>query len=199
MKNILKKTKLNLILASILTIILGLILVLNPVNATVFICRTVGIILLAIGLFVTGSYFLNIGQNVGGSSLIAGLIELAVGIWISLRPESFVQFLTIILGFIMLVHSFVMIQSAIEVKMFGVSKWWLVLILALLTLVLGIIIIISPFATIAVTMTIAGISLIADGIIGIAVTVFIAKTSKIIDEAVQQHTGYIETDGKPED
>lgn len=198
MKNILKKTKLNLILASILTIILGLILVLNPVSATVFICRTVGIILLAMGIFVTGSYFLNIGQNVGGASLIAGLIELAVGIWISLRPESFVQFLTIILGFIMLVHSFVMFQGAIEVKLFGVSKWWLVLILALLTLVLGIIIIISPFATIAVTMTIAGISLIADGIISIAMTVFIIKASKMIDEAVQQ-TGYIETDGKPED
>lgn len=198
MKNILKKTKLNLILASILTVILGLILVLNPVNATVFICRTVGIILLATGLFITGSYFLNIGQNVGGSSLIAGLIELALGIWVSLRPDSFVQFLTVILGFIMLVHSFVMLQSAIEIKMFGIKRWWLLLITALLTLILGIIIIISPFATIAVTMTIAGISLIADGIIGIIVTILISRAEKMIKETMQQ-TGYIETDGKPED
>lgn len=198
MKNILKKTKLNLIFASILTVIIGLILVLNPVNATVFICRTVGIILLATGLFITGSYFLNIGQNVGGSSLIAGLIELALGIWISLRPDSFVQFLTVILGFIMLVHSFVMLQSAIEIKLFGIKRWWLLLITALLTLILGMIIIISPFATIAVTMTIAGISLIADGIIGIVVTVLISRAEKMINEAIQQ-TGYIETDGKPLD
>lgn len=198
MKNILKKTKLNLILASILTVIIGLILVLNPVNATVFICRTVGIILLATGLFITGSYFLNIGQNVGGSSLIAGLIELALGIWISLRPDSFVQFLTVILGFIMLVHSFVMLQSAIEIKLFGIKRWWLLLITALLTLILGMIIIISPFATIAVTMTIAGISLIADGIIGIITTILISRAEKMISEAMQQ-TGYIETDGKPLD
>lgn len=198
MKNILKKTKLNLILASILTVIIGLILVLNPVNATVFICRTVGIILLATGLFITGSYFLNIGQNVGGSSLIAGLIELALGIWISLRPDSFVQFLTVILGFIMLVHSFVMLQSAIEIKLFGIKRWWLLLITALLTLILGMIIIISPFATIAVTMTIAGISLIADGIIGIITTILISRAEKIISEAMQK-TGYIETDGKPLD
>lgn len=198
MKNILKKTKLNLILASILTVIIGLILVLNPVNATVFICRTVGIILLATGLFITGSYFLNIGQNVGGSSLIAGLIELALGIWISLRPDSFVQFLTVILGFIMLVHSFVMLQSAIEIKLFGIKRWWLLLITALLTLILGMIIIISPFATIAVTMTIAGISLIADGIIGIITTILISRAEKMISEAMQQ-TGYIETNGKPLD
>lgn len=198
MKNILKKTKLNLILASILTVIIGLILVLNPVNATVFICRTVGIILLATGLFITGSYFLNIGQNVGGSSLIAGLIELALGIWISLRPDSFVQFLTVILGFIMLVHSFVMLQSAIEIKLFGIKRWWLLLITALLTLILGMIIIISPFATIAVTMTIAGISLIADGIIGIITTILISRAEKMISEAMQQ-TGYIETYGKPLD
>ena len=198
MKNILKKTKLNLILASILTVIIGLILVLNPVNATVFICRTVGIILLATGLFITGSYFLNIGQNVGGSSLIAGLIELALGIWISLRPDSFVQFLTVILGFIMLVHSFVMLQSAIEIKLFGIKRWWLLLITALLTLILGMIIIISPFTTIAVTMTIAGISLIADGIIGIITTILISRAEKMIIEAMQQ-TGYIETDGKPLD
>lgn len=198
MKNILKKTKLNLILASILTVIIGLILVLNPVNATVFICRTVGIILLATGLFITGSYFLNIGQNVGGSSLIAGLIELALGIWISLRPDSFVQFLTVILGFIMLVHSFVMLQSAIEIKLFGIKRWWLLLITALLTLILGMIIIISPFATIAVTMTIAGISLIADGIIGIITTILISRAEKLISEAMQQ-TGYIETNGKPFD
>lgn len=198
MKNILKKTKLNLILASILTVIIGLILVLNPVNATVFICRTVGIILLATGLFITGSYFLNMGQNVGGSSLIAGLIELALGIWVSLRPDSFVQFLTVILGFIMLVHSFVMLQSAIEIKLFGIKRWWLLLITALLTLILGMIIIISPFATIAVTMTIAGISLIADGIIGIITTILISRAEKMINEAMQQ-TGYIETDGKPLD
>lgn len=198
MKNILKKTKLNLILASILTVIIGLILVLNPVNATVFICRTVGIILLATGLFITGSYFLNMGQNVGGSSLIAGLIELALGIWISLRPDSFVQFLTVILGFIMLVHSFVMLQSAIEIKLFGIKRWWLLLITALLTLILGILIIISPFATIAVTMTIAGISLIADGIIGIITTILISRAEKMISEAMQQ-TGYIDTDGKPLD
>lgn len=198
MKNILKKTKLHLILASILTVIIGFILVLNPVNATVFICRTVGVILLATGLFITGSYFLNIGQNVGGSSLIAGLIELALGIWISLRPESFVQFLTVILGFIMLVHSFVMLQSAIEIKLFGIKRWWLLLITALLTLILGMIIIISPFATIAVTMTIAGISLIADGIIGIITTILISRAEKMISEAMQQ-TGYIETDGKPLD
>ncbi len=192
MKEILKKTRLNILIASALTIVLGLIFVFNPVDATVFICRAAGFILLIIGMFMTGSYFLNLSDNVGNSSLIAGLIEFALGIWITLKPEHFVQFLTVIAGFILLVHGFSLIQGAIEIKRLSYKYWWVELMIALITTALGIIIIVSPFATVAVAMVVTGVCLILDGISTLLITLKISKVLKKISDEV----GMIETTGE---
>lgn len=164
MKEILKKRKTSVILASIITIALGIVLILKPVGATVMICKVVGFLLLMSGLFVTGSYFLNMSENIGGATLITGLIQLALGLWVTLRSENFVQFLTVVIGFVVLVHSFGFFQNSFELKRFGYRFWWLILIIAVIMLIFGIITVAAPFGTVALTMVLAGISLVFDGI-----------------------------------
>ncbi len=197
MKNLLKKTKLSVILSSALTIVLGIILIANPIDSTLFICRSAGFILLIAGLFTTGSYFLNISENVGNSSLITGLVQLSIGAFVILNPEKTVQFLTFIIGFVILVHSFSIFQSAFEVKRCGYKTWWVIVIFAAVLTVLGITVAASPFGTVAAAMTVAGICLIADGIMGIIISLRVEKFVKNLREAAQQAgISTIETTGE---
>lgn len=186
--NFLKKNNFAIIAASTLIIILGLVLVLNPVNATVFICRAAGLILLASGLFVTGSYFLNMSDNPNGTSLLTGLIQLSVGAWVALRPETMVQFLTVIIGFIILIHSFGMFHLSIQLKSYGKKIGGGLLAITLITFIFALITIFAPFGTVAATMIIAGIFLILDGAITIAATIILARILK----KIREHTVFIE-------
>lgn len=194
MKEILKKRKTSVILASIITIALGVVLILKPVGATVLICRVVGFLLLMSGLFVTGSYFLNMSEHIGGAMLVTGLIQLALGLWVTLRSENFVQFLTVIIGFVVLVHSFGFFQNAFELKNWGYKFWWAILIIAVITLIFGIITVAAPFGTVALTMTLAGISLVFDGISSAVAVWKIDRFIRSVHEAANENV--IETSGE---
>lgn len=194
MKEILKKRKTSVILASIITIALGIVLIIKPVGATVMICRVAGFLLLMSGLFVTGSYFLNMSEHIGGATLIIGLIQLALGLWVTLRSENFVQFLTFIVGFVVLVHSFGFFQNAFELKRLRYSFWWILLIIAVITLIFGIITVAAPFETVAVTMTLAGISLVFDGISSAVAVWKVDKFVRSVREAAKGNV--IETNGE---
>lgn len=180
--NFLKKNNFAIIAASVLIMILGLVLVLNPVNATVFICRAAGLILLASGFFITGSYFLNMSDNPNGTSLLTGLIQLSLGAWIALRPETMVQFLTVIIGFIILIHSFGMFHLSLQLKSLGKKIGGGLLTVTLATFIFALITIFAPFGTVAATMIIAGVFLILDGAITIAATIIIARVLKKMTE-----------------
>ena len=57
MKELLKRTKANMILMAILTILLGLILIIWPASSTMFICRVAGWLLLLGGILSVVIYF----------------------------------------------------------------------------------------------------------------------------------------------
>ena len=78
------------------------------------------------------------------------------------------------------------LHGSIELKFYQIKSWWIVLIISIITVIFGIIVIISPFETVKVNLTVTGFFLIADGIIGITITImtakFIDKIQKIISE-----------------
>lgn len=188
------KHKITVITASVIMIILGIILIFNPIDVTVFICRVAGFLLLVSGIFTTGSYFLNSAEDIGDSSIVMGLIQLALGLWITLRSENFVQFLTMIIGFVVLVHSFGFFGNTIDIRRCGYKYWWVMLIVSVITLILGILIVVAPFKTVAVTMIVSGIGLIFDGITGIVAVIKVDKFVRDVRAAVNENV--IETSGE---
>ena len=86
-----KTNKLALFIAPVLTVIVGIILIANSVQATVVICRVIGIILLMSGLFFTGASLLNMNSPVQKFNLVPGLIQLLLGLYITIRPDRIVD------------------------------------------------------------------------------------------------------------
>lgn len=188
----LKKTKINMIIISALTIVLGIIMLVNPVGATVTICRIIGIVLICAGALTTVVYFLAAGLGFGSGALVSGIIELAFGIWITARPSSFVTLFGIILGCFIVLHGVNTFQNALETKRVGYERWWIMLCLAILTVVLGVLTVFLPMGTTAAAMIIVGIFLIIDGVCNLFVSI---KVSKAVND-YRESNGFIETTGR---
>ncbi len=187
-----KTNKLALFIAPVLTVIVGIILIANSVQATVVICRVIGIILLMSGLFFTGASLLNMNSPVQKFNLVPGLIQLLLGLYITIRPDRIVGFITIVIGVVVLVQSFGILEHGLETKFLGYKIWWVTALFAVVMAVLGIVIIINPFGAVSVAMKFTGFVLIIQGITD-AITRY--RADKIIEKLKKQANGdYIDAD-----
>lgn len=180
-----RSKRVALYLAPVLTIIIGLILMINSVGTTVFICRLIGIVLIISGVIFTGSSLLNLNSVTHRYSAIPGLIQLIIGIFIAARPDKLVGMITVIVGIIILVQSFSILDHAFETKFVGYRLWWITAIIALIMAVLGIVVIVNPFGAVSAALKFTGIVLIIQGISDI-ITRY--RADKIIDE-IKKRTG----------
>ena len=63
-----------------------------------------------------------------------------------------------------------------DARKFGIEKWWLILIIALLVSIVGIILMVTPFAAQTVAAWVIGINLVLDGVLNICVVLSTVKT-----------------------
>ena len=85
------------------------------------------------------------------------------------------SFLCIVFGIPVLADGLFKIQISLDAKRFGIGQWWLVLLLAALTCVIGLLLVIRPSDAARALMVLMGISLLLDGILNICVTWFCVK------------------------
>ncbi len=162
MKSILRAQRRSSIAAAAVTILLGVALVWWPGRSVRLLCT-----LLGLAIFVTGIIYL-LGWIARGAEersallLLPGVILCAVGVWLIASPESVVVLVQYIFGAILIFHGVVDVQGAMALMRRG--WWWLDLALAAVTIALGALILINPFAAFRSLVTIIGLALIFDGV-----------------------------------
>ena len=102
------------------------------------------------------------GTSVVWLGRLLGILTLA-------RPGGAMSFLCIVFGIPVLADGLFKIQMSLDAKRFGIEKWWVVLLLAALTCVIGLLLVIRPSEAARALMVLMGISLLLDGILNICV------------------------------
>ena len=69
----------------------------------------------------------------------------------------------------MLVDAALKIQTAIDAKKFGISKWWLILMMAVMVAFVGALLLLAPFETGSILVRVLGLSICIDGIMNLIV------------------------------
>lgn len=167
------------IVLSICLIVLSLFLIFKPdISLSVlFICF--GCFLLIIGIMHTISYFSSPKEFKAFSfELVEGIIYIILGLVLIFNPNIIKAFLPIIIGCWMIINSIVRFQLAFNLKSSDNPSWGLILILSFVTLILGIVMIINPFASMAILTTICGIMLLASELINVFESISMMKFLK---------------------
>ncbi len=180
MREIMKKFRADMMLSALFSIVMGVILVAWPETTLDIICKAIAIILIVMGAAELVSYFWNkITYSLSG---ILGLVVLLIGIWIFVKPQSVLSLIPIVIGVILAVHGVQDLKVAFDTKRNGYTKWWSMLLMAIISLALGIICIVNAFGMVTLTMQIIGIALVYDGISDIWIVYKVSKVAKEMKE-----------------
>ena len=160
----------------LLEILVGVLLLINPVGFTSGIIMGAGLVLLLVGIVCIIKYFRAEPQEAAKSqNLMKGLIALLAGSFCALRSEWFVvtfPVITLIYGVVILITGLGKIQWTVDILRQKKPRWFLCALSALVSTACGLVIIAAPFTTTAVRWMFTGIGLIVDACFDIVALIF---------------------------
>lgn len=178
MKNV-KSIKNTYLGVSIVSILLGLFLVIKPEISLNIISYIIGGAFVFYGVVHVATYLLVKNESLYQYDLAKGLITAGIGAFFIFRPELIVSTLPFVLGLAILVNGVFSLQSAINMVRNTKGKSWIaVLIPAIVTVVLGILIIVNPFSWAKALLIIIGAGLIWNGLSNLLTNICISKKIK---------------------
>ncbi|MBQ8616169.1 MAG: DUF308 domain-containing protein [Oscillospiraceae bacterium] len=162
------KEYLSPIVFAIFELVVGILLMINPVNFTVGIITAAGVVMILYGIINVIKYFrLDAKTAAAGQTLAQGLCMMLLGAFCTMKSEWFIAtfpVLTMIYGVVTLLAGVSKVQLTVDLLRQKNKKWFWGAISALVSIVCAIIILDSPFTTTTVLWMFTGISLVVEAV-----------------------------------
>ena len=101
------------------------------------------------------------------------------------QPDTVLTVLPAVFGVFVLLDSLGRIQNALELRRAGLVRWWGMLFFALLSVVLGVLILINPFAALTTTVRVIGAVLLIESVLGLACALYTSLVLRELEKAVR--------------
>ena len=162
----LKKVKIIYSVFSVCLIILGIVLLIKPNMTAEIFCRICGVLLFLFGIVKLFGYFSrDLLQLAFQFDFAMGIISCLMGLTMIFWSEQLMEVLVIGIGLFMLMDALLRIQTALDAKKIGVQLWWMILLIALLTAVIGALLFFRPYNGIEAAAFLIGLNLAIDGVL----------------------------------
>ena len=153
---------------SIVLMLAGIFMILFPNTSGNIICR--GVVRLV-------AYFRN-NEILGSFGLVQGVALAGFGLYILIRPGIIEVFLTTVFAIIIIVDGILKLQYALDFRKLDAGGWWIEAVCAAVMIILGIVVLFNPFATVAAVMLFIGVVFVFEGAWDLASILYISKIAK---------------------
>ena len=174
--------KIGYIVMSAVLCVVGILFMIFPQLSSIIIGRALGIVMILFGgVKLVGYFSKDLFRLAFQYDLEFGLLLIILGTIVLVRFSDIMNFIFIAIGIAILTDGLFKIQISVDSKKFGIKSWWMVMLFALLTSVVGLILVFRPVESIYVLTVLLGISLLSEGILNLFVaicTVSIIKHQK---------------------
>lgn len=147
------------------SLILGILLLLWPVRALKIVSYAVGLIIMAGGIM---SILTQLRTRRRGKaslwSLCVGVVITLVGGWIFVNPENFASIIPTAIGYLITFSGIINLLETFALSKAHYKKWWVSLLAAVLTIILGLTLVNHAFGIAATMVRIGGAALLFNGI-----------------------------------
>ena len=186
MNSILKRIKTNAILSALLYVVIGLVLLLRPELSTSVLCTALGIVLILRGLSdILDFVFHKDGSLYYSLRLIGGIVIAAVGVWLVSKPTLIAVLVPRVIGLLILFHGCSNLGDTLKLRKNKSSQSLAALILSGITLALGVLLVVNPFAAFATVVRVIGAVLIYDGVSDIWISIQVSNAVKLAEKELQ--------------
>jgi uncharacterized membrane protein HdeD (DUF308 family) len=158
-------SKLGTIVLGLAALALGVVVFMNPSNAGVALTLAVGWVLTILGAVTLANAFTRWSVILSQLDLYWGILELLLGVLIVNFPGFFVAWIFVLLGIYVIIAGYNALFGANALRALGVDHAGGAIAAAILMIVLGFLVVVSPFAMADVTMMVCGVALVYTGIV----------------------------------
>lgn len=157
----------------------GVLFIAKPGLSAAVISRALGTAMIVFGIIKLVGYFSkDLFRLAFQYDLGFGLLLIALGVLVLARPGEVLDFIFIALGIAILADGLFKVQIAVDSRRFGISTWWLTMLLAIVAGMVGLALVFRPWDSARLLTTLLGAALLAEGILNLCVAV---STVKIVD------------------
>ena len=164
MKKMFEGDKRRRVLFSILMIVIGLILVIWPGHVMTTTLRVLVIALLIGGVICGVSWYRGRMKGVSFLTLAEGILLAIAGIVVLSAPKVLVSIVPVAVGIVVTVNGVINLAQALDLKREGYARWPGSLALAVLTIVLGLLVVFNPFSTMEMLVVALGVVILYNGV-----------------------------------
>lgn len=157
----------HLIFTTIVYLIIGFALLLNPGAALVSVCYVTGAICLAYSVYLFIRYFRNADRNYYDPGFVLPIVMVGVGLFVIFGAGLIIQVLPMIFGILLFISGLMKFRSSFLIKAVTGIMPIESFIMAIISIALGIIMFTHPWGTALTFVRIEGVFFIADAIFNI--------------------------------
>ena len=170
--------------SSVIFFCFGLILFLKPEMTINSISYLLGGILIIVGFINFVKYVLDNDKVVRSFDidLVYGIIGMVAGMVLILNPTAIATIIPFILGMIIAIGSAIKLQYSLVLKQYERSSWKPIFVIAIISLVWGIILMFNPFQGAVVITKMIGIFVMVYAILEFSEVFFFKKNLKIVKQ-----------------
>lgn len=176
MIDFLKNVKKDMILVTIFQLLAGILLLVfsdSVVRLVSYICAAV---LLVYGIMHAMTYFKQeAGAASGQYDLVKGIIGIAAGVILLVKPGILSGILFTILAIVIILDSVTKLQDALDLRKLNYQNWWIMMLLAVAMAVMGLVILFNPFGTASMLISFAGAVLVINAAVDLWDIFYISK------------------------
>ena len=154
----------NYFFDGLLLILLGLAMLIWPLQALAVLCIVVGATLIVMGVIRGSAFFFTQGEDRTAANLLIGLAEIAAGVLLIVFRGFFIGMFQIITGVILLYGAALMLMQAGQLRAQKGPLFVWSLIFAAVTTLLAVLILTDPVAFAAFRTQLHGVSLMVEGL-----------------------------------
>ena len=154
----------------------GVLFIVKPELSAMVISRALGAAMIVFGVVKLVGYFSrDLFRLAFQYDLGFGLLLIALGVLVLAKPAGVLDFIFIALGIAILTDGLFKVQIAMDSKRFGISSWWLTLLLAVVTGLVGLALVFRPWDSARLLTVLLGTALLAEGILNLCVAISMVK------------------------
>lgn len=157
----------------------GVVFIGWPGTALSLIEKICGFILLIFGIVKLFGYFSgDLFQLAFQFDLALGIVSGIIGFVMLFHTEQMIEVMAACIGVFLLLDAALKIQTAFDSRKFGIERWWMILIAAVISAVIGALALIMPFKGANLIVRLIGLNLCMEGVLNVLVVQSTVKTIK---------------------
>ena len=177
----------DILWVAVVLIAAGVLFLVFPDSCSRIICYLIGGAMFLGGVISIVTYLKSSRDMLFSSfGLVRGTGLVVLGIFLLINPEFLIGFLSSILGIILIVDGTLKLQYAVDLLRLKVSGWVSVLLLAITAVILGVLVLLNPFATARTLAIFIGIALAVDGISDLGTLLYVSRCVKKLKKKINE-------------